>query len=156
MNEAAYVLNRPVHVAGSELPPPVITYLVDGPDGNRWRLEADYIYRDPSQRIQVPEGFTFDLASVPRLLWPVIAPFELSIAAPLLHDVLYRHGGALPALWVRPRRTWARKEADVLFREIMEREGVSWWRRWSAYLAVRGFGSGSWDTRTAPAVATPE
>lgn len=42
----------------------------------------------------MPERFRFDLASLPREAWPLIAPFELSIAAPLLRDYLYRSGGA--------------------------------------------------------------
>ena len=38
-----------------------------------------------------------DLSSVPRAFWGLIAPFEVSIEAPLEHDFLYQHRGDPPA-----------------------------------------------------------
>ena len=73
--------------------------------GGHWVLEAPYRYDDGATRLTVPAGFAFDLASIPRLFWPLAAPFELSIAAPLLHDFLYRY--AAP----RPRRAPSRRGA---------------------------------------------
>jgi hypothetical protein len=58
--------------------------------GRRFRIEKPYVFG----MIQIPAGFVFDLASVPRVLWWLIAPFELSIVAPLIHDWLYRVEGA--------------------------------------------------------------
>ena len=113
-------------------------------DGNRWRLEADYPYRDAETTITIPEGFEFDLSSVPRLLWWLIAPFELSVAAPLLHDYLYFHGGKPPEGVVVPHRVYNRAEVDAMFRGIMRKEGVPAWRRALGYLAVRTFGGGAW------------
>ena len=84
----------PVEIPTSGLPSPVLTYLVSE---KKWRLEEAYSYRDGAHRITVPEQFEFDLASIPRLFWWLIAPFELSVAAPLLHDFLYRYRGDLPA-----------------------------------------------------------
>lgn len=136
----------PVKVIGSELEAPVITYDPLAPADESWVLREDYKYfdRETGVWIKVPAGFRFDLASVPRAVWSIIAPFELSIAAPLLHDFLYRHGGAPPRGTIRPYRAWTRAEADRLFRDVMAREGVPGWRRWAAYLAVRAFGGGSW------------
>lgn len=138
------VVDHAVRVPGSELAPPVITYVMDAPARDRWVLVKPYTYVDGEHRIRIPAGFTFDLASVPRAVWSIIAPFELSIAAPLLHDFLYRHGGVPPQGTVTPYRTWTRAEADRLFRDVMAREGVPGWRRWAAYSAVRAFGGGSW------------
>ena len=141
MNELARRLDHDlVEIARSRLPPPLVSYLGEG----RWRLEADYVYRDGDTAITVPAGFRFDLSSVPRVLWSLIAPFELSIAAPLVHDFLYRHGGRPPEGSVEPLRSYTRGEADRLFRRMMEAEGVPAWRRTVAYLAVRGFGRGAW------------
>ena len=109
-----------------------------------WRLEADYTYHDGPTAITVPAGFRFDLSSVPRLLWWLIAPFELSIVAPLLHDFLYESGGRPPDVSVDPPRTYTRAEVDRMFLEIMEAEDVAWWRRGLAYAAVRIFGRGAW------------
>jgi hypothetical protein len=147
MNEAARALaNDPVDVAASALPAPVLTYIGD----DRWRLEQDYVYQDGEHRITVPAGFEFDLSSVPRALWSVIAPFELSVTAPLLHDFLYRYGGHPPGA-IEPPRTYTRKEADELFRRVMEEEGVPAWRRHAAYAAVRLFGRRAWrDGATEP------
>ena len=102
------------------------------------------MYRDGETAITVPAGFRFDLSSVPRVFWSLIAPFELSIAAPLAHDFLYRHGGQPPAGSIEPPRTYTRAEADRLFLTIMQAEGVAPWRRIPAYLAVRLFGRSSW------------
>jgi hypothetical protein len=129
-----------VDIPRSRLPPPVLTYL----GGRHWRLEADYTYHDGPTVITVPAGFRFDLSSVPRALWSVIAPFELSIVAPLLHDFLYESGGRPPDVSIDPPRSYTRAEVDRMFLEIMEKEDVARWRRRLAYSAVRAFGRGAW------------
>jgi len=131
----------PIEVAASALPSPVVTYI--GP-GNVWRLEEDYSYQDGDHTITVPAGFEFDLASIPRAFWWLISPFELSIAAPLLHDFLYQHKGDPPPGSIVPPRTYSRAEADDLFRTVMEQEGVPAWRRSLAYAGVRAFGWLGW------------
>ena len=138
--EARQLSEEPVEVAASTLPPPLLSYV----GGDNWRLEADYTYQDGDRTIVVPAGFVFDLSSVPRALWWLIAPFELSIVAPLLHDYIYEHGGDLPPGSVTPPHVYTRKEADDLFRRVMEQEGVPAWRRALAYSAVRLFGGKAW------------
>jgi hypothetical protein len=141
MRECATQLdNEPVDVVASRLPAPVLTYLGD----RRWRLEDDYTYHDRDHRITVAAGFEFDLSSVPRALWSVIAPFELSIVAPLVHDFLYEYGGDPPPGSIQPPRTYTRREVDDMFRSITETEGVAPWRRRLAYWAVRTFGRWAW------------
>ena len=130
----------PVDIAESRLPPPILSYL----GGRSWRLEADYPYRDAETTITVPKGFEFDLSSIPRALWWLLAPFELSVVAPLLHDFLYHHGGKPPAGAVVPHRIYNRAEVDAMFRGIMRKEGVARWRQALGYLAVRAFGQGAW------------
>lgn len=141
MQDWVYRLDHdPVVVPESRLPAPLVTYLGDG----RWRLEQAHEHRDGDTTITVPAGFEFDLSSVPRVFWSLIAPFELSIAAPLLHDFLYRYGGNPPTGSVTPPRTYTRAEADRMFREIMKAEGVSAWRRTLGYAATRIFGRSAW------------
>jgi hypothetical protein len=141
VGEAAKSLDRePVQIERSRFPAPLLTYLGHG----QWRLEGDYTYHDGGTAITIPAGFVFDLSSVPRPFWLLIAPFELSIVAPLLHDVLYRHGGKLPSGWVSPPRTYTRAAVDRMFLRIMEAEEVSPWRRVLAYWAVRLFGRYAW------------
>lgn len=132
-----------IQIQASELPPPVISYSVDD---KCWYLEAEYSYQDGENLVKVPKGFDFDLASIPRFLWWLIAPFELSITAPLLHDFVYVYRGDLPEASIVPVRIYNRKEADGLFKRIMKQEGVSKWRITAAYFAVRLFGKRAWLT----------
>jgi hypothetical protein len=107
---------------------PTVTYDCDT---GQWTLENTVEVLG----VLVPAGFTFDLASIPRLLWPIIGPFELSIEAPLLHDYLYRNGGL---------GTFSRADVDAMFLDLMRSEEVARWRRWAAWLAVRLFGWAAW------------
>jgi hypothetical protein len=141
MKEAAKQLTRDrVEVRRSRLPPPVLTFT----GGRTWRLESEYAYVDGARTIVVRAGFVFDLSSVPRLLWWLIAPFELSVVAPLIHDFMYRYGGDPPPGSVQPPHTYSRVEVDRVFRRIMEAEGVAAWRRLLGYVAVRVFGMWAW------------
>jgi uncharacterized membrane protein len=117
-----------------------------------WILENNFKVETADYLFNIPKGFNFDLASIPRLLWFLIAPFELSIAAPLVHDYLYRVGGNLQPNIVshkmndvlKPILTMNKDEVDQIFLEMMKDEGISNWRRKCAYLAVRIFGELSW------------
>ena len=42
-----------------------------------------------TETITVPNGFVTDLASVPRAMWWLIAPFDVARAA-IIHDLLYK------------------------------------------------------------------
>ena len=42
-----------------------------------------------TETITVPKGFITDLASVPRAMWWLIAPFDVARAA-IIHDLLYK------------------------------------------------------------------
>lgn len=125
-------------------------------DGASWELDADLVYvRDADAytaytikrlreggpqwpddlriAIVVPKGFVFDFASVPRFFWRVLPPVGHGKrgaygAASCLHDWLYRSGAV------------SRKDADLLFRESMGVLGVSSWRKWLMWSAVRLFG----------------
>ena len=128
--------NRPnvLYDAGSEL----------------WIMQDDYY--DRTAKIIIPKGFKCDLASVPRILWPIIAPFELSEAAPLVHDYLYRNAGLEVQTWSFPeyqdgKRYYPKKYADSLFRTIMLREKVPVWKATVAYYAVKWFAKGVWKKR---------
>ncbi len=143
LQQARTLSQSSVEIAASSLPHAVVTYLVDE---QCWRLEQTYKHQDGASLITVPQGFQFDLASVPRFIWGLVSPFDLSIVAPLVHDFLYLHKGNPPAGAVDPPRTYTRKASDVLFKRIMKQEGVWWWRWRLAYAAVRLFGGDSWGT----------
>ena len=99
-----------------------------------------------TETITVPTGFITDLASTPRLLWNVIAPFDVARAA-IVHDLLYKS--------IRQYR-WkkglieedkelienAKKAADKVFLLAMKdaEPKVSGWKIYSAWKAVDLFG----------------
>ncbi len=74
-------------------------------------------------RVEVPEGFETDFASVPRLPLAYLLTGDTAHAAAVVHDYLV------------DTHPW-RRAAEV-FREAMVAEGVPAWRRWFMYWAVR-------------------
>ena len=123
---------------GSPLPPVYVTYMVGR---GVWILMADYklVVSANKQEVTflIPTGFEFDLASIPRGIWPIIGSFELSIVAPLIHDLLYRFKGGGMIFGGRMTRA----EADRLFYDLMIMEGVAKWKANAAYRAVQIFAS---------------
>jgi len=120
-------------------------------DPGRWRLDEELVVTSRGWTLVVPRGFLTDLASIPRVLWWLIAPSELSIAAPIVHDWLYEAGGRIrashvgyPAWGVEQR--FARSDADAFLYDLAAQAGVWWWRRWLAYKAVRWFSARYWSS----------
>jgi hypothetical protein len=95
-----------------------------------------YAFEHPilkDQRIEIPEGFVTDFASIPRFLWFMVPPFGRHAPAAVIHDFLYASG-----------QSGARKYADFLFREAMKELGVPLLRRSMMYMAVRLGGQGGY------------
>jgi hypothetical protein len=80
--------------------------------------------------VVIPRDFDTDLASIPRWLWPVIAPSRSDFIPPsILHDYLYTcHNG------------YERKDIDRIFYNALLANGVSRLRAFEMYAAVRMFG----------------
>ena len=79
-------------------------------------------------QINVPSGFLTDLATIPRLLWPLFPPHHPRLAAAaVLHDYLYTQKG------------FTRVVADAIFYEAMRVLNVPRPRAILMYLAVRLF-----------------
>jgi uncharacterized protein DUF1353 len=129
------------------VPTPAVSFI-----GSEWLVVDDFKYAaNGGFAITAKRGFKTDLASVPRLFWGFIASFELSLAGPIYHDLIYRSGGrvVLPDGEVSPAdKVFAREEADDLFLELMTRNRIAYWKRNVAYLAVRWFGESSWQNRS--------
>lgn len=123
-------------------PEPLITY---APHTGQWTLKTPLDVLVAGVRFVVPAGFITDLASSPRVAWVVEAPFDLGLVAPIVHDWLYRHGGAIltPSGKSVPG-VFTRRQADQALYKLAAAEGVWWWRRAAAYRAVRWFGAKNW------------
>ena len=105
-------------------------------DGRRVRVCETFTYQRASGQIfTVPQGFTCDGASIPRILWPLSGgPFEgRHRDAALVHDVLYAEG--MTGTPIVDRAT-----ADRIFYEAQRCCGVPWVNAVAKYLAVRCFG----------------
>ncbi len=85
----------------------------------------------PGLAVEIPEGMTTDLASVPRLLWPILPPHGSYGPAAIVHDWLYRHHT------IDGQAMITRAQADAIFLAAMQELGVGWATRWTIYLAVR-------------------
>jgi len=89
--------------------------------------------------VTVPAGFVNDLASVPRALRSLAPPWQQSARSGVLHDYLYRT--ALANNEFRIDRLYA----DQVFRAALRSEGVSRFKAWAMYKAVRWFAGRTWD-----------
>ena len=102
-------------------------------------------------KIIVDEGFVTDLASVPRMCWAFIAPWDVARAA-IIHDLLYKRIRQYRAenedsndpnieLVIRTYKA-AKKAADDVFHMAMKDADppVAKWKIAAAYYSVRLFG----------------
>jgi hypothetical protein len=104
-----------------------------------WRTDAPITVIAAGYRITIPEGTLSDGASIPRICWPIVSPFEVSVIAPFVHDLLYQRLGKIDDF-----TTVGRNVVDRIFYDLMKQENVWWWRRWLAFRAVRIFGGSHW------------
>lgn len=81
-------------------------------------------------RIWVKKGYAWDGASGPTI------DCKYTAYPSLIHDVLYQAMG----LGLMPNDSYFRKKTDVLFRQLLKRDGMGFARRWVWYYAVRSFG----------------
>ncbi len=110
--------------------------------GNKYRVLEDYA---SPFGIIIPEGFRCDHASIPRFLWSIICPQDLSDEAPVLHDFLYCRAGLSTFLISTHQSVYIkRKQADKYFRDMMTIRRVEDWKRIAAYRAVRFFAYFTW------------
>ena len=99
--------------------------------------------------IIVGEGFLTDLASVPRMCWAFIAPWDVARAA-IIHDLLYKcirqyrkeHSRTLKSTEDSKVIDEAKKASDDVFHMAMKdaNPSVAGWKIAAAYYSVKMFG----------------
>lgn len=102
-----------------------------------WRTAEPLEYRFEGVQLRVPRGFQTDLASVPRILWPILPPWGHYTAAAVLHDWLYIEQAVMG-------EPISRGFADRAFLEAMKDLRVRITRRRAMYRGVRTFGWIPW------------
>ena len=118
------------------IPLMAVTYV---PSEDIWLVDEDYHFSLYGVQDFIQRGFKTDLASVPRVFWRIIAPYELSVEAAVIHDHLYRNLGVADNIIL------AREQVDNLFRLIMIEQGVPGWRCWLAHKMVRLAAWATWN-----------
>lgn len=87
------------------------------------------------KKYTVPKDFETDLASIPRLLWPIFAPQYSGFVAPaILHDYLYRCPNDI-----------TRQYADEVLYSALITENVTPFTASKFYLGVRLFGGSHFE-----------
>jgi hypothetical protein len=82
------------------------------------------------QEFFIPPNFDTDLASIPKIFWPIMAPFHSSLIRPaIVHDWFYRK-----------TCDFTRYETDLIFYHMLKNDGVSTLRASIMYYVVRLFG----------------
>jgi hypothetical protein len=103
----------------------------------RWRVARPIVYHHPI-KVTVPAGMITDLASTPRLLWPILPPTGSYAPAAILHDYLYLRGRL-------DGEPITRAYADRVFLEAMRALGVGIIIRRVVYWGVRLGGWVAWN-----------
>ena len=95
-----------------------------------------------SGKVTAPAGLKTDMASVPKFMWWLIAPFDVARAA-VIHDVLYstirhyRYHDGIDSVAFK-----AKKVSDLVFKHAMNdaQPPVPGWKKYLCYQAVNWFG----------------
>ena len=130
----------------------------------KWILSRALIYTNPyidedalervgveikGSKITVKKDFVTDLASVPRMCWAFIAPWDVARAA-IIHDLLYKRIRQYRAECSKGLKnsedpkviSEAKKASDDVFHMAMKdaEPSVAGWKIAAAYYSVRMFG----------------
>ena len=110
--------------------------------GESWRLGEQVIWTDSyGNKITVPAGFTFDLASIPWFARWFVSNDDYRVRRPAaLHDYLYAWRGCTAG------RILTRYQCDKLFFNALVSEGMSIYKSFLMFLAVRVGGWYAWQS----------
>lgn len=91
--------------------------------------------------ITVPVSFAYDGASIPRVFWPLGSPYDSCYDTPsCVHDYLYRKQSDDQVMKDNKFVTISRRDADAIFRKLLEQNGNSKSKSYAIYCVVRTFG----------------
>lgn len=94
------------------------------------------------QGIEIEKGYTHDGASIPRFARWLIERDGVHRESALLHDYLYENEGVIEQ--DIDGFYYNRKDADQIFRECLKSQGLSSWKVFLMYNAVRIGGKVYW------------
>ena len=112
-----------------------------------WTVYEDFAVFIDGNPIYVPKGFSTDLASIPKFLWPILSPMGPYTPAAVLHDYLYA------------TQPCPKEKADEMFRDAMLCLNVDTAIAEKIYKAVKDYGHSAWgghSARLSTGVVTPK
>jgi len=101
-------------------------------DKCHWRIVIPFRFSIDEKVFETSPDMLTDFASVPRMVWLVMNPYELGVG-PVPHDMGYQTGAESKEFW------------DSVFEACMLNDFVPAWKRVAAYQAVSLFGGPSWN-----------
>ena len=102
-------------------------------------------YHLGSAVVYVREDFITDFASIPNFVrfWIDNDDKEVVYGA-IFHDYIYFQGGYFVDEASGRTESMTRKQADKIFKELCIMFGMSKFKAWTAYAAIRIFGKNKW------------
>lgn len=96
----------------------------------KYHIAHDVQFMVNKKTFTIPKGFKTDLASIPRIVWPILSPFHSSLIRPaIVHDWFYKNSNE-----------FAREDIDLIFYHMLKNDGISKTKALIMYYAVRMFG----------------
>lgn len=118
-----------------KLPQPVLKPVTD----TIWELDQDYELEHSGWFYRVKAGYRTDGESIPRCFWFLTGhPFQgLGMPAAIVHDILCE------------AEVFPRDETDLIFKQLLERNGVNCFRAMVRYRCLRIYSGVNWTKHTA-------
>lgn len=133
-------------MASEAFPLPLILEALSNGRKDHWRLVQAFAFVDGTDVYVAPPGFANDLASIPRVFWPILDPTNDVAPGATIHDWLYAtRGFVCPGL---PRIS--RAKADAIFYRALRANGVGYLRAKAMWSAVRIGGGKAWRNGMSP------
>jgi len=110
-----------------------------------WKLLTDFRYTMLGIDYVIPEGFTFDGASIPKFLRSFFSPVGVLLIGGLVHDFMYKYAALKPAAKKGSLLLVDQKKADQIFRDINIEVNGFYFMNYLAYWSLRLGGWLAWN-----------
>ena len=111
-----------------------------------WKLLTDFRYKMNGTEYVIPEGFTFDGASIPKFLRSFFSPVGVLLIGGLVHDYMYKYAACKPAAAKKGSLLIVdQKKADQIFRDINIEVNGFYFMNYLAYWSLRVGGWVAWN-----------
>ena len=110
-----------------------------------WVILKDFKYTLNGTEYVIPNGFTFDGASIPKFLRTFFSPVGVLLMGGLVHDYMYKYAACKPADKKGQLLLVDQKRADEIFRDINIEVNGFYFMNYLAYWSLRLGGFVAWN-----------